>query len=569
MRLLIPRFAGLKLLHLNAISVSARLSLLVFISVAALLAVGLGGWVGLTQVADSAARLQNERLPAAKLLGDIRSSTSSILQLSFEVLTREKQVNAQSRFQQTHTRLTLASTALETAIAGFEALPKSSAEAEAWKTFKESMKPWMDRSRELSAIIKQMSENDDPDKQSQLFGQYKVPLSSWGHVQGSVDVNLAKLLKFNQEEADAAKVRNEATRVFATRFIYISSGVAALVLIALAFLFVRSITIPLERLRHTIVTIADSNDFTARADGNGKDELSQTAKAFNNLLEKVQNSLRQVLENAENIASSAQEVTAASEHSATSSEEQSEAAASMAAAIEEMTVAINHINENMRDAMQSVHEAGKSADNGVQAMRQSSAEMDSIVANVADTSTAIDRLSGQSGSISLILQVIKEVADQTNLLALNAAIEAARAGEQGRGFAVVADEVRKLAERTTQSTTQIAELIVSMQSSGHDAVSRMASVSNRVNIGKEMSYAAVERMDEIRGNAQKVVTAINDISSSLNEQSSTAQTIAQQVEAVATHSESNNQTAHDTARVAHDLDAYAASLRNAVKQFRV
>jgi methyl-accepting chemotaxis protein len=260
---------------------------------------------------------------------------------------------------------------------------------------------------------------------------------------------------------------------------------------------------------------------------------------------------------------------AASERSAVSSGEQSSAAEAMAAAIEEMTVSINHINDSMNGALDKVREAGASADTGVQVMARSSAEMDTIAANVVDTSGAINRLGEQSESISIILQVIKDVADQTNLLALNAAIEAARAGEQGRGFAVVADEVRKLAERTTSSTKQIADLVGSMHTSGREAVSRMASVSDKVSSGKKFSDTAVDHMNEIRGSAKNVVIAINDISAALNEQSSTAQSIAQQVEAVATLSEANNQTATETASVANDLDVFAASLRQAVSQFKV
>ena len=556
-------------IRLNAVSVSGRLALLVAISIIALLAVGFGGWMGISRVSESAAKLQEARLPAAMLLGDIRSSTPMIQQICFEVLGREKQANAQSRFRSTYNRLSQLGKNLNGAMASFERLPLSPEEVETWAKFKEAMKPWQEKSDELSEIIKEMSENDDPDKQGQLFAKYKQPLTSWGHLQGGVDVSLTTLLSQNRAQVDAAKESDESIRKFAMRFIAISLGSAVVLLLVLAILFVRSITVPLVTLRRTIVSVAENSDFTVRADASGRDELSQTAQAFNSLLENVQNSLRAVLENAENITNAAQKVSAASQRSADSSSDQSEAAAAMAAAVQEMTVSINHINDSMHDALGRVNEAGASADTGVQVMSRSRAEMDTIATQVVDTSSAIDRLCAQSESISKILQVIKDVADQTNLLALNAAIEAARAGEQGRGFAVVADEVRKLAERTTQSTKEIADLVVSMQSSSRDAVSRMASVSGQVDVGKKLSYTAADHMNEIRGSANNVVIAINDISVSLNEQSSTAQSIGQKVEAVAILSETNNQTATETASVARDLDAFAASLRNAVNQFKV
>ncbi len=559
----------MKKIRLNSVSVSGRLALLVALSIIALLVVGFGGWLGMTRVSESAAKLQDERLPAVKLLGDIRTSTATILQVSFEVLARERQANAQSRFLSTFNRLAMLNKGLDGAMASFDKLPLSPGEAEAWTKFREAMKPWQAKSEELSSIIKELSENDDSDKQVQLFGKYKQPLSSWGHLQGGVDVNLTTLLSQNRDEVEAAKERDEATRKLAMRIITISLGSAVLLLLVLAVFFVRSITVPLGQLRRTIVSVSDSSDFTVRADSTGRDELSQTAQAFNNLLENVQNSLKAVLENAEAITSSAQQVSSASQRTAVSSGEQSEAAAAMAAAIQEMTVSINHINDSMHVALTRVHEAGNSADTGVQVISSSNAEMDTIEKNVIDTSVAIDHLSGQTERISGILRVIKEVADQTNLLALNAAIEAARAGEQGRGFAVVADEVRKLAERTTQSTTEIAELVDAMQTAGRNAVGRMSSVTGQVSIGKRLSLTAVQHMNEIRGSARNVVDAINDISAALNEQSSTAQSIAQQVESVASLSETNNHTAAETATVSHDLDVYAAGLRRAVDQFKI
>ena len=214
-------------------------------------------------------------------------------------------------------------------------------------------------------------------------------------------------------------------------------------------------------------------------------------------------------------------------------------------------------------------EAGTAADNGARIIAQTHEEMDKIAGTVAQATKAIEKLSQESGRISTILQVIKDVADQTNLLALNAAIEAARAGEQGRGFAVVADEVRKLAERTTASTNAIGELVVSMQSSGQDAVSWMGSVNQQVGIGKQLSDSTVGHIDGIRESAQRVVAAVTDISEALSEQSATAQSIAQQVETVARLSETNNATARETEAISANLDRLSCGLKAATGRFQV
>jgi len=554
---------------LNAIGVRYRLGLLVVLSILALLAVGFGGWLGISKVGHSVVVLQNERLPAATLIGEIRSSTNLLLQLSYEVLMREKQANAQSKFVQTLSRKEVLVASLDKAMAGYDSIYKTADEAEAWTNFKESMKPWKTSNEELTALIKAMAENDDPDKQAQLFTDYKAPLSNWGYVQARVDLALSSLLALNSDEVEKTRDEDAHTIQFAMRFMFITLGVAVVVLFILAVIFVRSITTPLERLRHTIVSVASGNDFTTRAETRGKDEIAQTALAFNQLLENVQGSLREVLDSAQSIAVTSEKASLASKQTAQSSESQSEAASSMAAAVEEMTVSISHISENMHETLSRVRSAGTAANNGAQIIAQTHTEMDKIARTVEQATTAIDKLSKESNSISTILQVIKEVADQTNLLALNAAIEAARAGEQGRGFAVVADEVRKLAERTSASTKAIADLIVSMQASGHDAVNWMSSVNQQVSGGKQLSDAAVGHIDGIRDSSQHVVAAVNDVSEAITEQNATAHSIAQQVETVARLSEANSQTAKETEVISQDLDRLSTHLRQAVNKFHV
>ena len=559
----------MKVPQMNSVGVRYRLGLLVLLSIAALLAVGFGGWLGIAKVSRSVVVLQDERLPAATLLGEIRSSTNLLLQLSFEVLMREKQANAQSKFVQTLSRKEVLVAALDKAMAGYDSIHKSADETEAWTNFKESMKPWKASNEELTALIKSMSENEDLEKQAELFTQYKAPLSNWGYIQARVDLALASLLALNNDEVEKARNDDARTIQLAMRFMFITLGVAIIVLFVLAVAFVRSITTPLERLRHTIVSVASGNDFTERAEARGKDEIAQTAMAFNQLLENVQTSLREVLDSAQSIAATSEKASSASRQTAQSSESQSEAASSMAAAVEEMTVSISHISENMHETLSRVRSAGTAANDGAQIIAQTHTEMDKISETVKQATTAIDKLSNESNSISTILQVIKEVADQTNLLALNAAIEAARAGEQGRGFAVVADEVRKLAERTSASTKAIADLIVLMQASGHDAVNWMSSVNQQVSGGKQLSDTAVGHIDGIRDSSQHVVTAVNDISEAIKEQSATAHSIAQQVEMVARLSETNSLTAKETEAISLELDHLSTNLRQAVGKFHV
>ncbi|MDR2679120.1 MAG: methyl-accepting chemotaxis protein, partial [Zoogloeaceae bacterium] len=195
--------------------------------------------------------------------------------------------------------------------------------------------------------------------------------------------------------------------------------------------------------------------------------------------------------------------------------------------------------------------------------------MVSIAASVGDASRVITELGEASKQISDVVQVIKEVADQTNLLALNAAIEAARAGEQGRGFAVVADEVRKLAERTAQSTVDIGTMIGKIQASANDAVTEMEKVVGQVSVGKELAESAGVVMASVREDADRVSNAVTEISSALKEQSQASQEIAKHVESIAQMTDENNAAASETSSNAHHLQEIAQKAGKAVEVFRI
>jgi len=339
--------------------------------------------------------------------------------------------------------------------------------------------------------------------------------------------------------------------------------------LVLSFFIVTSITKPLGRLRQAIVSIAASKDFTQRVDVRGRDEAGQTAQAFNELLSTVQASLGSVLVSAKRISELASQASAASESVSEASESQSDSAAAMAAAIQQFTVSVNMIGSNMHDALARASAAGEAANTGFDMIQRSKDEMDRIAETAKGAGKTIDKLGNQSSQISVIMQVIQEVADQTNLLALNAAIEAARAGEQGRGFAVVADEVRKLAERTRKSAGEISGMIQSMQVASGNAVSEMDSVMSLVAEGTNLSIQAADCMKNIQNGSQSVVDAVKGISDSVEEQNATTHDISRRIEAVAQMSEGNSLAAGKTAKVSRELDELASSLIAAMNEFRI
>ncbi len=366
--------------------------------------------------------------------------------------------------------------------------------------------------------------------------------------------------EFDRAEASYAMGRNLSIGV-------IVGGVA--LGLFLAWWIIRSITGPLNRMRTTITEVEKNGDFTRRIPVDTEDEVGQTAKSFNELMAALQQTLGQVLDSVAKVSDAAQSLSAASGQVAASSSSQSEATSSMAAAVEEMTVSINHVSDSAREAVEISRKSGKLSTEGGEVIQKAAAEMSQIAETVRHTAKTIEELGQQSNQISSIVQVIKDVADQTNLLALNAAIEAARAGEQGRGFAVVADEVRKLAERTTKATAEITQMIGAIQHSAQAAVSTMDSAVGQVSGGVALANQAGSAIVQIKDGAERVVGVVNDISSALAEQSSASNDIAGQVEKVAQMTEENNAAAAETANAANNLQVLANNMRAAVSRFKI
>jgi methyl-accepting chemotaxis protein len=288
-----------------------------------------------------------------------------------------------------------------------------------------------------------------------------------------------------------------------------------------------------------------------------------------NMQEHLRNLVGQVLANTRLLTSSAGQLASSAQQVAITSHEQSEATVAMASAIEEITVSIATVADNASNAQNMAIEAGQLSGKGANTVRDAVGEMNKIAASVGHSTQMIRDLDAKSTEITNIVNVIKDIADQTNLLALNAAIEAARAGEQGRGFAVVADEVRKLAERTTLSTQEIAKMIGAIQQSTQSSVQNMDLSSAQVQEGMRMAERSVDSMTYIDASTGKVREAVDGISSALREQNQAANLLAQEVEMIAQKSEKNSFLANQSSGAAKHLEEQALTLNQAVERFKV
>ena len=331
----------------------------------------------------------------------------------------------------------------------------------------------------------------------------------------------------------------------------------------------RQIANQIALVQETTEQVRQTLDLTRRIPVLGRHEMAQVAASVNALLEDFQAVVRRMKDAGTHVSHASGELSHSVARLSTAVDQQNESTSSMASSIEEMAVSITHVADSSNSAKTIAQESLANADQGGEVIEQATREMVDMAQTVQGSSRSMEALNQRTDEIGNIVGVIKEIADQTNLLALNAAIEAARAGEQGRGFAVVADEVRKLAERTTSSTQQIAEVITAIQAETHSAVADMHSVVSQVAANAEGARQAGGSIRLIREGSLRVVKVSTDIAAALAEQSAASELIAKQVEVISSKSEENMAAMGEAGDASAEMKRLSTEMHEMVDRFRV
>ena len=382
-----------------------------------------------------------------------------------------------------------------------------------------------------------------------------VHVPSWGWVVGG-GTYMDELL------VEAHALRNE---------LIVESAVAALLLVGLLYLLVMA---SFARLKPVMAAMASqgNGDLTASVAGvaeQSRNEIDVLARCFNQSSAQIRALILSLAGAVQRIGGSSDELERSAGEIAKSTSQQSDAANSMAASVEELTVSIGHVADSAADASASTQAAKQASGEGRVVIDSSIAEMQRIAAGINGSAQQINQLGERSRQISGIVKVIGEIASQTNLLALNAAIEAARAGEQGKGFAVVADEVRKLSERTGASAQEIAKMIGTIQTETQSAVERMNLVAHEMTGGVALVKDVGASLEKIDVRTQETTTLAGQIAGAVKEQKAASEDIARRLEAIAQAAEENAALTGNNREVAQSLRQCAGELQSQIGRFRV
>ena len=372
------------------------------------------------------------------------------------------------------------------------------------------------------------------------------------------------------QEKRTATLTAESKTFYKSCFVFVIMGAILSVAIgvAIALILARSIVEPVNRTISDTRLLSEGN-LRQEIVVDRKDEFGEQAATIKGMVEKWRDIIGSVKQASDSVASAGTQLSASAGQMSHGASEQAERAHQVATASEEMSQTVEDIARNATSIAATAEQAAKTAKDGGTTVEAAVKEVGEIASTVAESASHITSLSDLSKKIGDIIGIINEIADQTNLLALNAAIEAARAGEHGRGFAVVADEVRKLAERTTGATSEVSGIIREIQNNVTSAVTSIDDVTAKVDKGVDLSSKAGAELKTIVKSVEDLQQMVQQIATAIDEMSSTSDQISKDIESISGISGETSQSSNEVLKASNELSRLGVDLQGIARQFEV
>jgi len=494
--------------------------------------------------------MESNQLPSVGFLGVMTENVLRLRILSFRVLVNREPAS----LQEAETRIGVLVDKVKQAQAAYGALPAGDEEAALFKTFSATLDKYLQAVREMMELSRQ-------NKLDEMLNLINTRIKDGTDQMGE---QLNKLIAINKAGATAADAQAKEQFAFATNGIIVVSAVAALMTVLLAWLLTRSIVTPLNRAVLAAETIASGN-LSKVIEVDGNDEPARLLGALATMQTNLRKTIEQIAGSATQLGAAAEELSTVTQEASRGLQQQNNEIEQAATAVNEMTAAVEEVARNAVSTSEASNQSTAAAREGRDRVVETVDAIQTMTHDVQNTALMIEGLATQGRDIGKVLDVIRAIAEQTNLLALNAAIEAARAGEAGRGFAVVADEVRALAHRTAQSTQEIEKMVAGIQNGTGEAVSSMQQSNQRTQSTLEMARAAGVALEQITSSIQLINERNLVIASASEEQAQVSREVDRNlvnIRDLATQSAAGaNQTSaatHELSRLAVDLNAMVA-----------
>jgi methyl-accepting chemotaxis protein len=402
-----------------------------------------------------------------------------------------------------------------------------------------------------------------------VAGQISLGLSSSQGKLGEMRATIHQVDKFNAQLIEKTKQDVEDHILYIDTISYGTSFIILIIAVGAAVWTSRDILKSVNQLKDTMVDISNKKDLSIAISTEGNDELAEMAGVFNKMISSFRNLIVQVNQSVETVNTATQSLSENIHAANEGVDSQIQQTDLVATAVTEMVATVDEIANNTHEAANKAETTHHNAEKGKSGVESTITQIDQLSNTLLESENIVQELAKDSDTIGSVLDVIRGIAEQTNLLALNAAIEAARAGEQGRGFAVVADEVRTLASRTQDSTQEIESIISSLQSRTKDIVSHMAACRTQGQESADQASSAGEMLEEITQDVSMIMEMNTAIATAIQEQSTVASEVNQHVVMIRDVAESSGQASIQNGQMSEELSQQAEVLNNEVNQFKV